>query len=290
MPEPDWLTSRFEENRPRLAALAHRMLGSHAEAEDAVQETWLRLNRSDPDQVDNLGGWLTTVLSRICLDRLRARRSRPEDPVGARLTDDGGVGLVDGVDPLDEAVVGESIGAALLVVLEQLTPAERVSFVLHDVFAVPFDEIAPVLGRSPDAARQLASRARRRVQGATPSGGPDLVRQREIVSAFLGAAKRGDFDALIGLLDPDVVLRPDAAAIQMGSRHETRGATAVASVLAGGATGIRLAIIDGVAGLVWARGGRTVSVIDITIRDGRIVALDVSGEAERIAGREITLL
>jgi RNA polymerase sigma-70 factor (ECF subfamily) len=288
MPDVEWLAAQFEQNRPRLAALAHRMLGSRVEAEDAVQETWIRLSRSDADQLENLGGWLTTVVSRICLDRLRARHSRPEEPVGTAPAEE--IFATDADDPASQAVLADSVGAALLVVLDLLAPAERVAFVLHDVFAVPFDEIATVVGRSPDAARQLASRARRRVQGATPTGELDVVRQRELVRAFLDAAQSGDFEALVDLLDPEVVLQPDAAALRMGSLRETRGPARVAAALSGGARSARIAIIDGVAGLVWAPGGRTRGVIEFTIRDGKIVALDVIGDATRIRELEISQL
>ena len=271
MHDHDWLTGRFDENRPRLHALAYRMLGSHTEAEDAVQETWLRLRTTEPDKIENVGGLLTTVVSRVCLDRLRARRARPEDPVeemprGAIPQD------TTSDDPLDEAVLAESVGTALMLVLDRLGPAERVAFVLHDVFAVPFDAIGEILARSPDATRQLASRARRRLQGAAPTAGLDLVRQRGVVDAFLRAARTGDFDALMALLDPDVVLLPDAAAVGMGSLRETRGAESVAAALSGGARGATLAIVDGTAAFVWAPGGGDIrGVVRFTIDDGRIV-------------------
>ena len=289
MQDDDWLTARFEESRPRLLALAYRMLGSHAEAEDAVQETWLRLRRTDPAGIENVGGLLTTVVGRVCLDRLRARRARPEDPVddpalGARPDDAAG-------DPVDEALLAESVGTALMVVLDRLGPAERVAFVLHDVFAVPFDDIAEILGRTPDASRQLASRARRRVQGTSPTGGLDLVRQREVVDAFLRAARGGDFDALMQLLDPDVVLVPDAAAMSMGSLREMQGAEAVATALAGGARGATVAVVDGVAAFVWAPGGGEIrGVVQFTLRDDRVVAIDVTGDADRIAQLDIVTL
>ena len=289
MRDDDWLTARFEESRPRLLALAYRMLGSHAEAEDAVQETWLRLRRTDPAGIENVGGLLTTVVGRVCLDRLRARRARPEDPVddpalGARTDEAAG-------DPVDEALLAESVGTALMVVLDRLGPAERVAFVLHDVFAVPFDDVAEILGRTPDASRQLASRARRRVQGTSPSGRLDLVRQREVVDAFLRAARGGDFDALMQLLDPDVVLVPDAAAMNMGSLREMHGAEAVATALAGGARGATVAVVDGVAAFVWAPGGGEIrGVVQFTLRDDRVVAIDVTGDAHRIAQLDIVTL
>lgn len=289
MHDDDWLTTRFEESRPRLHALAYRMLGSHAEADDAVQETWLRLRRNDPSEIENVGGLLTTVVGRVCLDRLRARSARPEDPV-----DDLANGAVpavdDAVDPLDEALLAESVGTALMVVLDRLGPAERVAFVLHDVFGVPFDGVADVLGRTAEASRQLASRARRRLQGSTPDGRLDLVRQRNVVDAFLRAARGGDFDALMRLLDPDVVLLPDAVAVGMGSLRETRGAEAVASALSGGARNATLAIVDGVAAFVWAPGGQIRGVVQFTVRDDRIVAIDVTGDDERIRELDIVTL
>jgi RNA polymerase sigma-70 factor (ECF subfamily) len=287
--DDDWLTARFDESRPRLQALAYRMLGSRAEAEDAVQETWLRLGRNDPAQIENVDGLLTTVVGRVCLDRLRARRARPEDPVDvvptARAAD------VDAVaDPVDEALLAESVGTALMVVLDRLGPAERVAFVLHDVFGVPFDDVAEILGRSAEASRQLASRARRRLQGSAPDGRLDLARQRAVVGAFLQAARGGDFDALMKLLDPEVVLLPDAAAVAMGSLRETRGADAVATALAGGARGATLALVDGVAAFVWAPGGRIQGVVQFTLHQGRIVSIDVTGDAERIAALDIVTL
>jgi RNA polymerase sigma-70 factor (ECF subfamily) len=288
MLDHDWLTAEFEVHRPRLRAIAYRMLGSHAEADDAVQEAWLRLH-GNAQAISNLGGWLTTVTTRLCLDRLRARRARHEDVGGAGLQGrPADVGVVD--DPAGDALVAESVGAALLVVLDALTPAERVAFVLHDVFAVPFDEIGPIIDRTPDAARQLASRARRRVQGASPARGVTPLRQREIVDAFLRAARGGDFDMLLRLLDPDVVLQPDEAAERMGSLRLTRGAARVASALSGGAQAAQLAIVDGFAGLVWAPRGRTRGVIEFTLRNERIVAIRVTGDAETIDRLDIVAL
>lgn len=284
----DWVTAQFEASRPRLQALAYRILGSRTDAEDAVQETWLRLVRTDLALVDNLGGWLTTVTARLCLDRLRSRRARPEESVGD-LPDDV-VSAVDTKDPADEALVADSVGAALIMVLELLAPSERVAFVLHDVFAVPFDEIAPVVDRSPEAARQLASRARRRLQANPTMGDLDLVRQRQVVGAFLRAARGGDFEALLGLLDPDVVLRPDAAALRMGSLRETRGAEAVASSLSGGAKGGQLAIIDGLTGFVWMPGGHLRGVVQFTVAKGKIVAIDTTADRERMQRLDIVLL
>jgi RNA polymerase sigma factor (sigma-70 family) len=284
----DWLATEFEANRARLVAVAYRMLGSHAEAEEAVQEAWLRLGGTDRDAVENLGGWLTTVTARLCLDRLRARRARPEDPTDT--VDIERTLEPDANDPAQQALLADSVGAALLVVLDRLAPAERVAFVLHDVFAVPFDEIAPIVDRSPEAARQLASRARRRVQGTPPTDAVDLVEQRTIVDAFLRAAQGGDFDTLVALLDPDVVLRPDATAVRMGSLRETHGASAVASALSGGAKAAKLALVDGIAGLVWAPAGRTRGAIEFTVVDSKIVAINVTGDAERIAQLEIVTL
>jgi RNA polymerase sigma-70 factor (ECF subfamily) len=289
MPDDGWLTTQFEANRPRLEAVAYRMLGSRAEAEEAVQETWIRLSRTDPDAIENVGGLLTTVVGRVCLDRLRSRRARPEDPTDGELPRGTAEPAADD-DPEHEVVLAESVGAALLVVLDLLSPAERVAFVMHDVFAVPFDDVAEILGRSPDATRQLASRARRRLQGTEPTAGLDLVRQRDVVDAFLRAARGGDFEALLQLLDPDVVLVPDAAAVAMGSLREMRGASDIAAALSGGARGARLAIIDGLAGFVWAPGGQTRGVVEFTIRDGRIVAIDVTGDAQRIAELDLVLL
>ncbi len=218
MGEHDYfLAEQFEENRTHLRAVAYRMLGSISEADDAVQEAWLRLSRSDPSGIENLGGWLTTVVARVCLDTLRSRISRREEPLGARFSDPI-VGRQGGIDPEHEALLSDSVGLALLVVLEMLSPAERLAFVLHDMFSVPFEEIAPIVGRSPAAARQLASRVRRRVQGAASSPGANLTRQREVVDAFLAAARGGDFDALLAVLDPDVVLRADRAAVHAAHR------------------------------------------------------------------------
>ena len=227
MDEHEWLAERFEANRTHLRAVAYRMLGSLSEADDAVQEAWLRLSRSDTSGVENLGGWLTTVVARVCLDMLRSRKSRREEPLDAHVPEPI-VSREDGIDPEHEALLADSVGLALLVVLETLAPAERLAFVLHDMFAVPFDEIAPIVGRSPTAARQLASRARRRVQGAATVPDADLTRQREVVDAFLAASRGGDFDALLAVLDPDVVLRADRAAVPAGASREVRGAAAVA--------------------------------------------------------------
>jgi RNA polymerase sigma-70 factor, ECF subfamily len=285
----DWLAGEFEATRPHLRAVAYRMLGSTGEADDAVQETWLRLSRSDTSGVDNLGGWLTTVVSRVCLDMLRSRTARREEPLDAPGRDAvaGGDGVI---DPEQQALLGDSIGLALLVVLETLTPAERVSFVLHDMFAVPFDDIAPVVGRSPDAARQLASRARRRVQGAGPVPDADPARQRQVVDAFLAASRNGEFDALVALLDPDVVLVADAAAVQMGSPEEVPGASAVARTFSGRALAARAALVDGAAGIVWAVGGRPKVVWDFTIVGGKVVHIDMLAAPERIDALDLTMV
>jgi RNA polymerase sigma-70 factor (ECF subfamily) len=287
MKRDEWLAEEFEANRSRLSAVAYRMLGSHAEADDAVQEAWVRLAGADADAIDNLAGWLTTVVARVCLDRLRARRSRPEEPAGTELPR---ADPAADEDPADHAVMYESIGAALLVVLDALAPAERVAFVLHDVFAVPFADIGEVLDRTPESARQLASRARKRVQGTAPTGEVDLVRHRAVVEEFLRAARGEGLDTLMRLLDPDVVLRPDAAAVGLGTLREARGASTIAGMLTGGARFARLAVVDGVTGLVWAPGGRIRGFAEFTVRDGRIVAIDVTGDPDRLARVEIVPL
>jgi RNA polymerase sigma-70 factor, ECF subfamily len=287
MDEHEWLAERFEENRTHLRAVAFRMLGSLNEADDAVQEAWLRLNRSDSSDVENLGGWLTTVVGRVCLDMLRSRRSRREEPMGAYVPEPF-VSREDGIDPEHEALLADSVGPALLVVLETLAPAERIAFVLHDLFAVPFDEIAPIVGRSSEAARQLASRARRRVQGATIPD-DDLTRRREIVDAFLAASRGGDFAALLAVLDPDVVLRSDGAAVQTGASRETRGAAAVAETFSGRARAARPALVDGIPGLVWAQGGLPRVVFAFTIARGKIMEIDLIADPERLRELDLAL-
>jgi RNA polymerase sigma factor (sigma-70 family) len=281
----DWQAREFEEHRPHLRAVAYRMLGSLADAEDAVQEAWLRLNRSDASAVDNLRGWLTTVVARVCLDVLRARRARPEDYAGSWLPEP--VVVDDSADPEQEALLADSVGLALLVVLETLTPAERLAFVLHDMFGVPFDEIAEVVDRSPAAARQLASRARRRVRGATPSVDPDLAQQRRVVDAFLAASRAGDFEALLGVLDPDVVFRIDVGGARPGAREPIVGAEAVArQVLTRGsrlAPFARPAIVNGAAGAVVAPGGRPFAVVAFTVSGGRIAAIDLVADPAKLA-------
>ncbi len=282
MDEHDWLAERFEENRAHLRAVAYRMLGSISEADDAVQEAWLRLSRSDTSGIENLGGWLTTVVGRVCLDMLRSRRSRREGPLEEPLgqppdarVPEPIVSRRDGTDPEHEALLADSVGLALLVVLETLSPAERLAFVLHDMFSVPFEEIAPIVGRSPTAARQLASRARRRVQGAATSPGADLTRQREVVDAFLAAARGGDFDALVAVLDPDVVLRADSGAVRVGLSREVRGAPAVARRAAKGRARAALpALVNGAVGVVVAPRGRLLMILGFTIRGGKIVEID----------------
>src|SRR5437870_2237949 len=251
MDDTDWLAERFEENRTHLRAVAYRMLGSLAEADDAVQEAWLRMSHTGATGVENLGGWLTTVVGRVCLDMLRSRTSRREAPLDEALAEP--IERLEGeIDPEHEAVLTDSVGLALLVVLETLAPAERLAFVLHDLFGVPFDEIASIVGRSPAAARQLASRARRRVQGTPTVPDADLTRQREVVDAFLAASRGGDFESLLAVLDPDVVLQADRAAVLVGATAEVRGAAAVAEQFSGRARAARPALVNGAAGAVWA--------------------------------------
>ena len=317
----DVLAQRFEDSRPHLAAVAYRMLGSRAEADDAVQEAWLRLARTDVDGVDNLRGWLTTVVSRVCLDMLRSRTSRREDP----LADDERVAPEAG--PEGEAVLADSVGAALLVVLDTLAPAERLAFVLHDLFAMPFDEIGTVLGRSPAAARQLASRARRRVQGvgsdepddaaaeeggaAAPARSADVAggaagradsaarraaaggadgpptdpvgRRREVVAAFLTASRGGDFTALLELLDPEAVVLADAAAVIAGAEAEVRGAAAVAATFVGRAKAARLALLDGEPGLIWTHRGEVRMAFAFTVVDGQVAGIELIADPGRLA-------
>ena len=289
MDEHDWLAEGFEANRKHLRAVAYRMLGSLTEADDAVQESWLRLSRSGASGVENLGGWLTTVVARVCLDMLRSRKSRREEPLEAQAgepiaLDDGGV------DPEHEAVVADSVGLAMLVVLDTLAPAERVAFVLHDMFAVPFDEIAPIVRRSPAAARQLASRARRRVQGGEAADDTDLARQRQIVDAFLAASRGGDFAALLAVLDPDVVLRADGVAVEMGALKLVRGAEAVAGTFSGRARVAKPALINGAVGAVWAQDGRPRVVFGITITGGKIVEIEMIADPERLGELDLVFL
>jgi RNA polymerase sigma factor (sigma-70 family) len=292
MDEREFLAQQFEEHRTRLRAVAYRMLGSLSEADDAVQETWLRLNRIDSDEVENLGGWLTTVVARVSLNILRSRRSRPEEPLDARMPEPI-VDRADGTDPEHEALLADSVGLALLVVLETLNPAERLAFVLHDMFAVPFDEIAPIVDRSPEAARQLASRARRRVQGETPISDADLGTQREVVDAFLAAAREGDFEALLDVLDPDVILRADRGAVSIGSSRIVRGAAKVArqaSAFSRLDIDVRPALVNGAVGTVTLRDGQPFAIAGFTVRNRRIVEMDVFADPERLSQLDLVIL
>jgi RNA polymerase sigma-70 factor (ECF subfamily) len=291
MDEHDWLVDRFEEHRTHLRAVAYRMLGSLSEADDAVQEAWLRLSRADTSEVENLGGWLTTVVARVCLNMLRSRRTRREESLDVFVPDPI-VSREDGVDPEGEALLADSVGLALLVVLETLEPAERLALVLHDMFAVPFDEIAPIVGRSPAAARQLASRARRRLQGATVPD-TDLTGQRQVVDAFFAAARDGDFDALVAVLDPDVVLRSDGGAVRPAASVVVHGAQAVAErafSFAQLSPYVRPALVNGIAGVVVAPRGRPFSVMAFTVRNGKIVEIDALADPERLQQLDLTVL
>jgi RNA polymerase sigma-70 factor (ECF subfamily) len=285
MDEHEWLADRFEEHRPHLRAVAYRMLGSLAEADDAVQDTWLRLTRAGADEVENLGGWLTTVVARVCLNMLRSRATRREEPLGPHLPDPV-ISPPGTLQPEEEALLADSVGLALLVVLDSLSPAERLAFVLHDMFELPFDEIAPMVGRSPTAARQLASRARRRVRGAElPAPDPDLARQRAVVDAFFLAARGGDFDTLVSLLDPDVVLRSDFGARRPAAARVTRGAAAVARQALIGAlptAHLHPALVNGAAGMVVTVNGRPFAVLGFTVTEGRIVEIDAIADPERV--------
>jgi RNA polymerase sigma-70 factor, ECF subfamily len=290
MDERAWLAERFEEHRTHLRAVAYRMLGSLSEAEDAVQEAWIRLNRTDASQLENLGGWLTTVVARISLNMLRSRKARREEPLAGRLPDLL-VDRADGLDPEHEALLADSVGLALLVVLGTLSPPERLAFVLHDIFAVPFDEIAPIVDRSPEAARQLASRARRRVRAERTVPDADLETQREVVDAFLEAARDGDFDRLLAVLDPDVVLRADFGPV--GGSREIRGAAAVAGQARGYAQiglDIQPVLINGVVGAVAFLHGQPFSIAAATVRNGRIVELDFLADPERLRLIDLTIL
>ena len=282
MGESEWLAERFEEHRARLRAVAYRMLGSLAEADDAVQDAWLRLSRSDAEEIHNLGGWLTTVVARICLNMLRSRNRRAEDAFGVHLPDP--VVVPDGdLEPEQEAVLADSVGLALLVVLDSLTPAERLAFVLHDMFELPFEEIAPIVGRTPNAARQLASRARRRVKGAAVSPPhADLARQRQVVDAFFTAARAGDFDGLVRVLDPDVVLRGDFGADRPPVL--VRGVAAV-SKMARAPRGAQLhrALVNGAPGAIVTLNGRPFSIMAFTIADDTIIEIDAIADPERVA-------
>jgi RNA polymerase sigma-70 factor (ECF subfamily) len=289
MDEHDWMAERFEEHRTHLRAVAYRMLGSPTEADDAVQESWIRLSRTGASGVENLGGWLTTVTARVCLDMLRSRRSRREDPVGAKVPEPT-VGRPEAAGPEQEVLLADSVGLALLVVLETLAPAERVAFVLHDMFDLPFDQIGPIVGRSPAAARQLASRARRRVQGAATDPDADLARQQEVVDAFLAASRGGDFGALVAVLDPEVVLRADAAAVRAGASGEVHGAAEVAGTFSGRARAVRPALVNGACGAVWLQRGQPRMVFGFTISGGKIAAIDMLAEPERIRQLDLVVL
>ncbi len=293
MDKKDWLAKSFEDNRAHLKAVAFRMLGSPDEADDAVQEAWLRLSRTDA-QIDNLGGWLTTVVARVCLDILRSRRSKREILLDDPVPDEGGA------HPENEYLLADSVGPALLVVLDSLTPAERVAFVLHDLFDLSFEEIAPIVDRSVAAARQLASRARRRVRGMRATSQDDSPRQREVVMAFLAASREGNFEALLSLLDPDIILRADAAAIKITTANQSRGAPAfkpeirnpktIAETFKGKAVGAQLALIDGFEGATWLQGTKPRVAFTFAVRDGLITEIDVIMDHMHLAKTEIELI
>ena len=290
MDERDWLAERFEERRSRLRAVAYRMLGSVSEADDAVQEAWLRLSRSDVDAIENLDGWLTTVVARVSLNMLRSRNVRREEPIGVHIPEPI-VDRSDGTNPEHEALLADSVGLALLVVLETLSPPERLAFVLHDIFAMPFDEIAPIVERSPEATRQLASRARRRIQAENTVPDADLDTQREVLDAFLAASREGDFDRLVAVLDPDVVLKVDFG--PEGGSQELRGAEAVArqaSLYAGLGLETRAVTVNGTAGAVSFLDGQLFSIGAITVRGRRIVELDILADPERLQELDLSIL
>jgi RNA polymerase sigma factor (sigma-70 family) len=288
MHETDWLAQQFEERRPRLTAVAYRMLGSASEADDAVQEAWLRLSRSDADSIENLASWLTTVLSRVCLTILQARRSRPEVPLGSDLPEPAASHTA-GSDPEHEALLAESIGLALLIVLDTLSPAERVAFVLHDMFGLPFEEIAPIVGRNAPAARQLASRARRRVRRVDASHEATRLRHVKLVDAFLAAARNGEFDRLLALLDPDVVLRADQTAAQIGVAQEIHGAAEVAE-FSRRARGATPALLNERAALVWMLGGQPRVVYSFTISGEKITAIDLIADPAHLRRLDLVIL
>jgi RNA polymerase sigma factor (sigma-70 family) len=287
--EHEWLAARFEEQRGHLRAVAYRLLGSLSEADDAVQEAWLRLSRSDAAAIENLGGWLTTVVARISLSMLKSRRSLREEQFGVRVPDPV-VSLDDELDPEQEALLADSVGLALLVVLETLEPAERLAFVLHDIFAVPFDEIAPIVDRSPAAARQLASRARRRVRAEKTAPDADLERQREVVDAFLAAAREGDFGALMAVLDPDVVLHADAGAGGAEAVHGSRAVAGQALAFSRLDLNVQPALINGAPGTVSIRDGRPFAVAGFTVRGGKITEIDILADPVRLRGLDLTEL
>jgi RNA polymerase sigma-70 factor, ECF subfamily len=286
MTQNDVLAQQFEEHRGHLRAVAYRMLGSASEADDAVQEAWLRLSRSDAGEIANLGGWLTTVVARVCLDLLRSHEARREEPLDTHVPD-GIASHEDGIDPEQQALLADSVGLALLVVLDTLNPAERLAFVLHDLFDVPFEEIAPIVGRSPAAARQLASRARRRVRRQPPEDDEapdtDLAAQRAVVDAFLAASRDGDFPALVAVLDPDVELRANEVAARAQAPRAARGAEAVAQQLLGRAKALRVALVGGAVGAVYAPGRRVVVAFAMTIVEGRIAAIEIISDPQRLS-------
>jgi RNA polymerase sigma factor (sigma-70 family) len=289
MVDDEWLAARFEEQRPHLRGVAYRMLGSLTEADDAVQEAWLRLSRSDASIIENLRAWLTTVVARVALNMLRSRQAKREEPLEGRVPDPI-VSPQEGTDPELEAVIADSVGLALLVVLETLGPAERVAFVLHDMFAVSFDEIASITGRSPAAGRQLASRARRRVQAEAPVPDPDPARQRRVVDAFFAAARKGDFDALVAVLDPDIVLREDGGTRRPDVSAVIRGASAVAGralTFTRLSPYVRPALVNGAAGVVVAPGGQPFAVMGFTVTNGKIVEIDVLADPQRLSELEL---
>ncbi|MGO9496625.1 MAG: sigma-70 family RNA polymerase sigma factor [Solirubrobacteraceae bacterium] len=290
MDQQEWLAQQFEEQRPHLRAVAYRMLGSLSEADDAVQDAWIRLSRADRSEVENLGAWLTTVVARVALNMLRSRKTRREQPLDVHVPDPI-IDSADGTDPEHEALLADSVGLALLVVLETLTPAERLAFVLHDMFAVPFEQIATIVERSPDATRQLASRARRRVRGTAPLPDADLGAQWQVVDAFIAAAREGDFDALVAVLDPDVVLRADAGLTGL-SRHVSGATTVAGQALMWSRVdlSLRRALINGAAGMVSLRQGRPFSVGAFIVRNGRIVEIDILADPERVSQLDLTIL
>jgi RNA polymerase sigma-70 factor (ECF subfamily) len=292
MSEQDWLAQQFEEHRRRLRAVAYRMLGSTSEAEDAVQEAWLRLSGAEPGEIENLSGWLTTVVARVSLNMLRSRAVRREQPLSPHLPDPI-VDRADGVDPEHEALLADSVGLALLVVLETLSPPERLAFVLHDMFGVPFEEIAPLIDRSPQAARQLASRARRRVRAQPTTPDVDVGAQWEVINAFLAAARRGDFDALVAALDPDVVLRADGGVAFAGASAEVHGALDVARRAAAWSRvdlTMQPALVNGAAGMVATRNGTVFAIASIIVRNRKIIEMDYLADPERLAQLDLTIL
>jgi len=285
MTEKDLLAGKFEEHRAHLRKVAYRMLGSQAEADDAVQEAWLRLSRQDAGGIDNLGGWLTTVVARVCLDMLRSRKSRREEPMDDHVPEPAATD-----DAEQDALLADSVGLALQVVLQTLAPAERVAFVLHDMFAVPFDDIAPIVGRSEAATRQLASRARRRVQGNPVVPSDEITRQQDVVDAFLAASRNGDFAGLLAVLDPDVVMRADQAAVRLEASAELRGAAAVAQAFKGRARSAQSALVNGAVGVVVAPRGQLLLILNVTIVNGKITAIEAIADPERLAEFDLAIL